>query len=156
MTVQLARELGVSEVEVIRACAAWRWSWTCPAGRSYPPLRAAGAGPRHRHQRGRDAECSASSGTSRTRSASISTSRPDLDMHIRPRQLAAAFAVEKPGHMDGINTLSFQFYDPTGPAAFKVSLTFGGKAPPIELVRRTCTWKTSSARRDGTSGELHR
>jgi putative hemin transport protein len=55
-----------------------------------------------------------------------------LDMHIRPAALAAAFAVEKPGHMDGVNTLSFQFYDREGAAAFKVFLTFGGSAPPAE------------------------
>jgi putative heme iron utilization protein len=55
-------------------------------------------------------------------------------MHVRFAQLAAAFAVEKPGHMDGVNTLSFQFYDRDGAAAFKVFLTFGGKAPPAEKV----------------------
>jgi putative hemin transport protein len=57
-----------------------------------------------------------------------------LDMHIRWGQLAAAFAVEKPSHMDGVNTLSFQFYDREGAAAFKVFVTFGGqKAPPERL-----------------------
>jgi putative heme iron utilization protein len=56
----------------------------------------------------------------------------DLDMHIRHATLAAAFAVEKPGHMDGINTLSFQFYDTAGSAAFKLFLTFGGHTPPAE------------------------
>ena len=30
-----------------------------------------------------------------------------LDMHIRPATIAAVFAVEKPGHMDGVRTLSF-------------------------------------------------
>jgi putative heme iron utilization protein len=48
-----------------------------------------------------------------------------LDMHIRWEELGAAFAVEKPGHLDGINTLSFQFFDRTGAAAFKVFLNFG-------------------------------
>ena len=56
----------------------------------------------------------------------------DLDMHLRPAALGAAFAVEKPGHLDGVNTLSFQFYDTAGNAAFKVFLTFGGAAPPAE------------------------
>jgi hypothetical protein len=37
----------------------------------------------------------------------------------------AVFAVEKPGHLDGINTLSFQFYVQAGAAAFKVFLHFG-------------------------------
>jgi putative heme degradation protein len=48
-------------------------------------------------------------------------------MHIRWKQLAAAFAVEKPGHMDGMATRSIQFFDQTGAAALKVFLNFGGK-----------------------------
>jgi putative heme iron utilization protein len=36
--------------------------------------------------------------------------------------------------MDGVNTLSFQFYDQSGAAAFKVFLTFGGNSPPPEKV----------------------
>jgi len=42
------------------------------------------------------------------------------------------FAVEKPGHMDGTVTRSFQFFDQTGTAAFKVFLNFGG---PIQAER---------------------
>ena len=52
-----------------------------------------------------------------------------LDMHIRTEQIAAIFAVEKPGHLDGVPTLSIQFYDTTGHSAFKVFLTFGQTAP---------------------------
>jgi putative hemin transport protein len=52
------------------------------------------------------------------------------DMHIRWEQLGAAFAVEKPGHMDGMATRSFQFFDLTGAAAFKVFLNFGGPIAP--------------------------
>ena len=55
-----------------------------------------------------------------------------LDMHIRWRQLGSAFAVEKPGHLDGVPTLSVQFYDQAGHSAFKVFLTFGGKEPSPE------------------------
>ena len=55
-----------------------------------------------------------------------------IDMHIRPGELARVFAVTKPGHMDGVRTLSFQFYDPAGRSAFKVFLTFGGKVPAPE------------------------
>jgi putative hemin transport protein len=55
-----------------------------------------------------------------------------LDMHIRWRNLAAAFAVEKPSHMTGVNTLSVQFYDLEGASAFKVFLSFGAKPPPPE------------------------
>ena len=53
-----------------------------------------------------------------------------LDMHIHWKRLAAVFAVEKPGHMNGVNTLSFQFYDRDGNAAFKVFLSFGGPVTP--------------------------
>ncbi len=52
-----------------------------------------------------------------------------LDMHVRHAKLGAAFAVTKPGHMDGVSTVSVQFYDDRGDSAFKVFLTFGGKAP---------------------------
>ena len=53
-------------------------------------------------------------------------------MHIRWQQLAAVFAIEKPGHMDGTATRSFQFFDLTGAAALKVFVNFGG---PISLER---------------------
>jgi putative hemin transport protein len=53
-----------------------------------------------------------------------------LDLHIRWQQLAAGFAVVKPGHMDGIATHSFQFFDQTGAAALKVFLNFGGPIRP--------------------------
>jgi putative hemin transport protein len=53
-----------------------------------------------------------------------------LDMHIRWQEIGAAFAVEKPGHLDGNKTLSFQFFDRSGHSAFKVFLGFGGNIPP--------------------------
>ena len=53
-----------------------------------------------------------------------------LDLHVRWRQLAAVFAVEKPGHLDGTATCSFQFFDQTGAAALKIFLNFGGSIPP--------------------------
>jgi putative hemin transport protein len=53
-----------------------------------------------------------------------------LDMHIRWKQLAAVFAVEKPGHMDGTATRSFQFFDQAGAAALKIFLNFGGPIRP--------------------------
>lgn len=59
-----------------------------------------------------------------------------LDMHIRHEQIAAVFAVEKPSHMDGVSTLSFQFYDCDGKSAFKVFLTFGQKAASDECRAR--------------------
>jgi len=55
-----------------------------------------------------------------------------IDMHIRYKNLGAAFAVEKPGHMDGFKTISFLFFDKNGQSAFKVFLSFGAKAPTPE------------------------
>ena len=55
-----------------------------------------------------------------------------LDMHISHAKLAAAFAVTKPGHMDGVETLSFQIFATEGNSAFKVFLSFGGSAPTPE------------------------
>lgn len=55
-----------------------------------------------------------------------------LDMHIRQDEIAAVFAVEKPGHLDGVVTLSIQYYDRQGTSAFKVFLTFGNKVPSDE------------------------
>jgi putative heme iron utilization protein len=52
---------------------------------------------------------------------------PSLDLHIRYEQLGSAFAVEKPGHLNGGRTLSVQFYDVRGDSALKVFLNFGGK-----------------------------
>jgi putative hemin transport protein len=53
-----------------------------------------------------------------------------LDMHIRWQELGSIFAVEKPSHLEGQNTFSFQFFDRSGHAAFKVFLNFGGKIEP--------------------------
>jgi putative heme utilization carrier protein HutX len=58
---------------------------------------------------------------------------PTLDMHIRFKNLSAAFAVEKPSHMDGVNTHSIQFFDQKGDSAMKVFLNVGG-ALPAEMV----------------------
>ena len=59
-----------------------------------------------------------------------------LDMHIRHENLSAVFAVEKPSHVTGLMTLSFQFYDRKGDAAFKVFLNFGASDPDVDLIRR--------------------
>lgn len=59
-----------------------------------------------------------------------------LDMHIRSWELDSVFAFRKPSHLDGIESLSFQFFDRQGAAAFKVFLNFGGKVPAPELVEK--------------------
>ena len=53
-----------------------------------------------------------------------------LDMHIRWQQLGAIFAVQKPSHMDGQSTYSFQFFDGQGNSTFKVFLGMGGPIDP--------------------------
>ncbi len=58
-----------------------------------------------------------------------------LDMHIRSWELASVFAFRKPSHLDGHESLSFQFFDRRGSAAFKVFLNFGGKDPAPELIQ---------------------
>jgi putative heme iron utilization protein len=56
-----------------------------------------------------------------------------LDMHIRGWELDSVFAFRKPSHLDKHESLSFQFFDRRGNAAFKVFLNFGGKEPTPEL-----------------------
>ncbi len=59
-----------------------------------------------------------------------------LDMHIRGWELDSVFAFRKPSHLDKHESLSFQFFDRRGNAAFKVFLNFGGKEPAPELVEK--------------------
>jgi len=59
-----------------------------------------------------------------------------LDMHIRSWELASVFAFRKPSHLDGHESLSFQFFDKRGNAAFKVFLNFGGNDPAPELAEK--------------------
>lgn len=132
MTLQLARDLGVPEVEVIRAFPAarvaeldmTRWEELL---RSLEPLGAV----RVLVSNGATTiEVDGQFGGFSTAGEFFNIQTDTLDMHIRWQQLAAAFAVEKPGHMDGTGTRSFQFFDQTGAAAFKVFLNFGGPIPP--------------------------
>jgi putative heme iron utilization protein len=51
-----------------------------------------------------------------------------LDMHIRGWELASVFAFRKPSHLDKHESLSFQFFDRHGNAAFKVFLNFGSES----------------------------
>lgn len=134
MTVQLARELGVSEVEVIRGLPdgmaaeldVSRWEELIRRFESLGQVHVIAT------NGAVTLECFGQFGNFSTFGEYFNVQTKTLDMHIRPQQLAAAFAVEKPGHMDGVSTLSFQFYDVNGSAGFKVFLTFGGKAPAQE------------------------
>lgn len=135
MTIMIARQLGVPEVEVIRAMAPEAATELDPA-RWEELIR----GLEHLgnvHVIASNAsvtlECFGQFGNFSTWGDFFNVQTKSLDMHIRHKTLAAIFAVEKPGHMDGVTTLSFQFFNREGSAAFKVFLTFGGSAPSDEL-----------------------
>jgi putative hemin transport protein len=132
MTLQLARDLGVPEVEVVRAFPKERvkeldiarWEellCSLEALGSVRVLVSNGA---------TTIEVDGQFGGFSTTGEFFNVQTETLDMHIRWRQLAAVFAVEKPGHMDGTATRSIQFFDQTGAAALKVFLNFGGKVSP--------------------------
>ena len=132
MTLQLARDLGVPEVEVIRAFPIdrvmeldiTRWEELIRSFEVLGPVRVLvsnGAA---------TIEVDGQFGGFSTAGEFFNVQTDSLDMHIRWHQLAAAFAVEKPGHMDGTGTRSFQFFDQAGAAALKVFLNFGGPIPP--------------------------
>ncbi len=134
MTSQVARDLGVPEAEVIRALPdgqavaldVSRWEELI---RAFEPL-------------GRvhvictngavTLESFGQFGNFSTFGDYFNVQTATLDMHVRHGKLAAAFGVVKPGHMDGVSTVSVQFYDDRGDSAFKVFLSFGGKPTPPE------------------------
>ena len=128
MTLQLARDLGVPEVEVIRALPPdrvmeldiARWEELLRGLEVFGSVRVLVS------NWAATIEVDGQFGGFSTAGEFFNVQTDSLDMHIRWQQLAAAFAVEKPGHMDGTATRSFQFFDQTGAAAFKVFLNFGG------------------------------
>src|SRR5438552_26904 len=132
MTLQLARDLGVPEVEVIRAFPPnrvmeldiARWEELLRS------LEALGAVRVLVSNGAATIEVDGQFGGFSTAGEFFNVQTDTLDMHIRWQQLAAAFAVEKPGHMDGTATRSIQFFDQTGAAAFKIFLNFGGPIQP--------------------------
>lgn len=136
MTVMIARELGVPEVEVIRALPEDRVteldaSRAVELIKAFEPLDMC-------HVITNNGvvtlEAFGKFGKFSTMGPFFNVQTKSLDMHIRADGLAAVFAVEKPSHMDGVNTLSVQFFKPDGASAFKVFLTFGSKAPSQERI----------------------
>jgi len=132
MTLQLARDLGVPEVEVIRAFPADRVTeldiglWE-ELFRSFEAL---GSVRLLVSNGATTIEVDGQFGGFSTAGEFFNVQTDTLDLHIRWQQLAAVFAVEKPGHMDGTATRSFQVFDHTGAAALKVFLNFGGPILP--------------------------
>src|SRR5919202_1674906 len=133
MTLQLARDLGAPEAEVIRALPDGR-AVELDVGRWEELIRSFEAlGTVHVivSNAAVTLEAVGQFGNFSTWGEFFNV-QTKLDMHVRWPRLGAAFAVEKPGHLDGVPTLSVQFYDKAGHSAFKVFLTFGGKAPSPE------------------------
>ncbi len=132
MTLQLARDLGVPEVEVVRAFPSdrvmeldiARWE------ELFRGLEALGSVRVLVSNGATTIEVDGQFGGFSTVGEFFNVQSETLDMHIRWRQLAAAYAVEKPGHMDGTSTRSVQFFDTTGAAALKVFFNFGGPILP--------------------------
>jgi putative heme utilization carrier protein HutX len=132
MTLQMAHDLGVPEVEVIRAFPADRVT-ELDASRWEELLRSLepfGAVRVLVSNGAATIEVDGQFGGFSTTGEFFNVQTDSLDMHIRWRELGAVFAVEKPGHMDGMATRSMQFFDQTGAAAFKVFLNFGGPIAP--------------------------
>jgi putative heme iron utilization protein len=153
MTVQLAREFGVPEVDVIRAMPAGtvteldvgRWEELLRALESLGDVHVIvtnGSVTLEAFGRFGNFSC-----VGEGDHCYFNVQTKSLDMHLRPSTLGAAFAVEKPGHMDGVPTLSFQFYHREGFAAFKVFLSFGGTAPPPQRVEQFNAIRDRFARR---------
>jgi putative heme iron utilization protein len=127
MTLQLARELGVPELEIIRALPTNR-ATELDASRWEPIIRSL--------QRAGEVRVLVSNGATTmeavgcfggfsTTGEYFNVQTDSLDLHIRWAELRFAFTVEKPGHVDGQPTHSIQFFDRAGNAAFKVFFSFG-------------------------------
>src|SRR6516164_8012933 len=112
MTLTLARDLGVPEVEVIRAFPPdrvteldfGRWEELLTSFEAFGLVRVLvsnGAS---------TIEVDGQFGGFTTAGEFFNVQTDTLDMHIRWQQLGAVFAVEKPGHMDGMATCSFQLF----------------------------------------------
>jgi putative heme utilization carrier protein HutX len=131
MTMLLARRLGVAEVEVLRAFPDdraieldhHRWEELIRRLEAFGKVHVIVS------NGGVTLEANGQFGNFSTTGDFFNVQSGSLDMHIRWRELGAAFAVEKPGHLDGRKTLSFQFFDRAGQAAFKVFLGLGGNLP---------------------------
>jgi len=129
MTMQLARRLGVPECEVIRAMsdgrsveldvARWRELFDAFAELGAVTVIVSNGSV--------TCEVSGEFGGFSTVGEFFNVQTSSLDLHVRYERLGWAFAVEKPGHLNGQPTLSVQFFDRKGDSALKVFLNFGGR-----------------------------
>jgi putative hemin transport protein len=137
MTMLLASQLGVPEVEIVRAFPddraveldPNRWEELIHCLEAFDKVHVIVS------NGGATLEANGAFGNFSTTGDFFNVQTNSLDMHLRWREIGAIFAVEKPGHLDGKKTLSFQFFDRSGQAAFKVFLGFGGSLPPEKAER---------------------
>src|SRR5215831_3448144 len=137
MTMLLARQFEVPEVEVVRAFPddraieldGQRWEELIRSLLAFGNVHVIVS------NGGATLEANGQFGNFSTTGDFFNVQTKSLDMHIRWREIGAAFAVEKPGHLDGKKTLSFQFFDRSGHSAFKVFLGFGGSIAPDKAER---------------------
>jgi putative hemin transport protein len=132
MTLLLARQLGVSEVEIIRGMAPdravelnlERWEQLLRALQDLGDQRVLVSNTCV------TCEVVGTFGGFSTWGEFFNVQTRSLDLHLCPAQFAAVFAVEKPSHMSGLPTLSLQFFDRQGAAVLKIFLTFGTESLP--------------------------
>jgi len=135
MTLMLARNLRVPEVDILRALEGdtareldfSRWEEII---RAFEPL---GAVTVILSNGAATIEVFGQFGKFTNKDGFLNVRTDSLDMHIRGWELASVFAFRKPSHLDKHESLSFQFFDKRGSAAFKVFLNFGGSDPSPEL-----------------------
>ncbi len=137
MTLQLARDLGVPEAEVVRALPdgrsaeldAARWQEIIGAFEDVGQVHVIVS------NGATTLEAVGQFGGFSLWGDFFNVQTKSLDMHIRWPELGSVFAVEKRSHMNAeVTTLSVQFFDRAGHSAFKVFLNFGGR--PSEERRR--------------------
>jgi putative hemin transport protein len=112
MTMLLARQFGVPEVEVVRAFPddraveldAQRWEELIRRLETFDKVHVLVS------NGGATLEANGEFGGCSTTGDFFNVQTKSLDMHIRWKEIGAVFAVEKPGHLDGKKTLSFQFF----------------------------------------------
>jgi putative hemin transport protein len=137
MTMLLARKFGVPEVEVLRAFPddraieldANRWDELIRCLEAFGQVHVIVS------NGGATLEANGQFGNFSTTGEFFNVQTNSLDMHIRWREIGAVFAVEKPGHLDGKKTLSFQFFDRGGHAAFKGFRGMGDSIPAEKTER---------------------
>ena len=124
MTQQLAREFGVPELEVIRAFPDDRATELAITGWEdiIRRIEALGAVRVLVSNEAATIEVVGQFGGFSTTGEFFNVQSGSLDLHIRWRELASAFAVQKPGHTDGLATYSIQFFNRTAPLRSRSSL----------------------------------